>query len=194
MTEGRPGDVFIHPTAEVHADAEIGAGSRLWQHCVVLAGARLGARCKLAHNVFVEGGATLGDGVTVKDNVCLYDGVTVADDVFIGPNAVFTNVTRPRAFRPHGRPFVATWIGQGATIGANATIVCGVRVGRFAMVGAGTVVTRDVPDHALVLGNPARQAGWVGRHGAALNDALTCPETGERYVPGADGLTLAEEA
>jgi UDP-2-acetamido-3-amino-2,3-dideoxy-glucuronate N-acetyltransferase len=141
----------------------------------------VGARCKLAHNVFIEGGASIGDGVTVKDNVVLYDGVSVEDDVFIGPNAVFTNHKTPRAFISGKDRFQPTRIAKGATIGANATIVCGNRIGEFALVAAGAVVTRDVPAHALVAGNPARRVGWVSRFGVKLGNDLVCPETGERY-------------
>lgn len=172
---------FIHPTADVSPDASVGDGSRLWQHCILTAGAKIGAECKLAHNVFVEGPASLGDRVTVKDNVALYDGVVVGDDAFIGPNAVFTNVKNPRSFVPRKDQFLQTVIGRGATIGANATIVCGVRIGAYAMIGAGAVVTKDIPDHALVVGNPSKQVGWVSRNGCRLGDDLRCAETGEMY-------------
>ena len=178
----------IHPSAEISADATIGAGTVIWQHCVVAGNAVIGADCKLAHNTFVEGGARIGDRVTVKDNVCLYDGVTVEDDVFIGPNAVFTNVSRPRSFVSRKGNFTPTLIRRGATIGANATIVCGVEIGAYAMVGAGAVVTKDVPPHALVTGNPARRAGWVSKAGAPLSADGVCESTGERYVIGNDGV------
>lgn len=180
----------VHPTAEVSPEASVGDGTVIWQHCVVLAGARIGARCKLGHNVFVEGGAVLGQGVTVKDNVTVYDGVTIADDVFVGPAAVFTNVLQPRAFLSQKDAFWPTRIGTGATIGAGAVIVCGTTIGAFAFVGAGAVVTADVPDHALVAGNPARQAGWVGRDGRKLSEDLVCRQTGERYRAGERGLVM----
>ena len=187
------GRAEIHRTAEVAEGASVGAGTRVWQHCVLLSGAIVGQDCKLAHNVFVESGATVGDRVTVKDNVVLYDGVKVADDVFIGPNAVFTNVSTPRAFVSRKDAFESTEIGKGASIGANATIVCGHSVGAYALIGAGALVARDVPDYALVVGNPARQIGWVSRAGCRMGDDLVCPETGEKYVKCNTGLMATPE-
>lgn len=172
----------IHPSADVSPDAVIGDDCRIWQHCVITAGAVIGAGCKLAHNVFVEEGARVGDRVTIKDNVALYDGVVIGDDVFVGPNAVFTNVKTPRAFVSGKHRFLPTTVGAGASIGANATLVCGITIGDYALIAAGAVVTRDVPAYALVAGNPARQIGWVGRIGARLGDDLRCPETGEHYI------------
>lgn len=178
----------IHPTAEIAPGAVVGDGTRIWQQCIVLSGARIGAGCKLAHNVFVEGNVRIGNGVTIKDNVALYDGVTIEDDAFIGPQAVFTNVRTPRAFVQRKNQFEPTLIGQGASIGANATILCGVTIGSYALVGAGAVVIRPVPAYALVVGNPARQIGWVSRNGVPLKDDLVCPETRERYEICRDGL------
>lgn len=174
--------VTVHPSAEVSPDAIVGEGTRVWQNCILMAGAIVGSNCKLAHNVFVENGARIGNGVTVKDNVVLYDGVEIADEVFVGPNAVFTNVKSPRAFISRKDLFLSTRIGRGASIGANATIVCGTQVGEFALIGAGSVVAKDVPDYALVVGNPAKQIGWVSRSGARLEKDLVCPETGECYM------------
>ena len=185
---------LFHPTAEVSEAAEVGAGTRVWQYCIVLAGARIGADCKLAHNVFVEGGVRIGDHVTVKDNVALYDGVVLEEEVFVGPNAVFTNVTVPRASFSRKDKFRPTLVKCGASIGANATLVCGCTIGRHALVGAGSVVTRDVPDHALVAGNPARQIGWVSVAGRRLGDDMVCPETGEHYVTGPGGLRRAAQS
>ncbi|HZQ14702.1 MAG TPA: acyltransferase [Pseudolabrys sp.] len=182
-----------HPTAEIAPGASIGKGCVIWQHCIILAGARIGESCKLAHNVFVEDGAVVGNRVTVKDNVAIYSGVEIGDDAFIGPNAVFTNVLRPRAFISRKDTFLATKVGRGATIGANATIVCGVAIGEFAMIGAGSVVIDDVSAYALVAGNPARQIGWVSRSGARLGENLICPETGERYALTAAGLAPARD-
>lgn len=180
-----------HASAEIAEGARVGDGTRIWQNCIILSGARIGMDCKLAHNVFVEGGVNVGDRVTVKDNVALYDGLAISDDVFIGPNAVFTNVLQPRAFVSRKQEFLDTRIGTGATVGANATILCGTTIGDYAMVGAGAVVTRDVPAFALVAGNPARPMGWVSRAGIKLDEALTCPQTGERYLREGDGLKIA---
>ena len=180
----------IHASAEIQGGASIGPGTRIWQHCIVMAGAVIGADCKLAHNVFVESGAVVGDGVTIKDNVTLYEGVTIGPRAFIGPNAVFTNVRNPRAFISRKHNYATTTIGEGASIGANATLVCGVTVGRYALVGAGSVVTKDVADHEIVAGNPARPMGWVGRAGERLDDDLVCLETGECYEKTENGLML----
>jgi UDP-2-acetamido-3-amino-2,3-dideoxy-glucuronate N-acetyltransferase len=180
----------IHASAEIQDGASIGPGTKIWQHCIVMAGAVIGAECKLAHNVFVESGVVVGDGVTIKDNVTLYEGVAIADRAFIGPNAVFTNVRNPRAFISRKEEYRSTTIGEGASIGANATLVCGVTVGRYALVGAGSVVTKDVADHEMVAGNPARAIGWAGRAGERLDDDLVCPETGERYEKTENGLML----
>tara|TARA_Y100001934_G_scaffold267468_1_gene348211 strand:- start:2433 stop:3008 length:576 start_codon:yes stop_codon:yes gene_type:complete len=183
----------IHPTAEIAEGASIGAGTRVWQHCILMSGATVGRDCKLAHNVFVETGARVGDHVTIKDNVVLYDGVVVEDDAFIGPNAVFTNVSTPRAFISRKDAFEKTRIGKGASIGANATIVCGHAIGTYALVGSGSVITRDVPDYALVVGNPARQIGWVSRTGCRMEKDLVCPETGERYFKCETGLMAVSD-
>ena len=182
---------IAHPTAEIFEGAVVGDGTRIWQHCVILSGAQLGRDCKLGHNVFVEGGVVVGDRVVIKDNVCLYQGLVIAEEAFIGPNAVFTNVRTPRAFVSRKNEFVVTAIGRGATIGANATIVCGNRIGDFAMIAAGAVVTTDVLAHALVAGNPARSLGWVSKSGEILGPNLTCPRTGEKYVTTQKGLVLA---
>jgi UDP-2-acetamido-3-amino-2,3-dideoxy-glucuronate N-acetyltransferase len=184
---------FIHPTAEIAHGAVVGADARIWQHCVILKGAVVGERAKLGHNVLVEGGASVGARSTIKDNVTLYQGVTLEEDVFVGPAAVFTNVIDPRAFIARKDEFRGTLVRKGATIGAGAVILCGNTIGRYAMVGAGSVVTRDVPDHALVAGNPARRIGWVGRHGRKLDDRLVCPETGERYRKAGAGLAPAND-
>lgn len=181
---------FIHPSAEIVPGADIGDDVRIWQNVVVLAGAVVGDRVKLARNVFVEGKARIGNGVTVKDSVSLFDGVTLEDDVFIGPAAVFTNVNNPRAFLDRRDEVRPTLVRQGATIGAGAVILCGITIGRYALVGAGAVVTKSLPDHALAVGNPARPIGWVSRAGHRLDEDLACPESGERYRQGPDGLEL----
>ena len=154
---------FIHETACIDEPCEIGEGTRVWHFAHIMAGARIGARCMLGQGAFVAGSAILGNGVRVQNHVSIYDGVEIEDDVFLGPSCVLTNVKNPRAAARGERE--KTRIRAGATIGANATIVCGVTIGRFAFIGAGAVVTRDVPDHALVVGNPARRIGWVDRAG-----------------------------
>ncbi len=180
-------DVFIHPTSVVDDGAVIGEGTVVWHFCHVQSGARIGRDCMLAQNVYVAGNVTLGDGVRVQNNVSLYDGVTVEDDVFLGPSCVFTNDRTPRARFPKGGVRVPTRVCAGASVGANATIVCGCTIGRCAMIGAGAVVTGDVPDHALMTGVPARQTGWVCRCGEPLRD-LSCPACQRRYQFAERGL------
>ena len=184
----------IHPSAEIAEGASIGEGCRIWQHCVVLAGAEIGDNVKLGHNVFVEGGVRIGAGTTVKDNVALYDGVVLQKGVFVGPAAVFTNVRTPRAFIDARDNFEATLVHQGASIGAGAILVCGVAIGRYAVIGSGSVVIRSVPDHALVVGNPARAIGWVSRVGTRLDDKLICPDSGECYRRDGEGLILIDNS
>ncbi len=171
----------IHPSAVIDDGATIGPGTRIWHFCHILAGARIGARCILGQNIMVANGAVIGDGCKIQNNVSIYEGVTLEDEVFCGPSMVFTNVTTPRAFIERKEEFAPTLIRRGATIGANATILCGTTIGAYAMIGAGAVVTRDVPDYALVVGNPARMRGWVSRAGERLGADLVCPRTGERY-------------
>lgn len=153
--------VFVHPTSEVSPESRINPGTQIWQHCTVLAGAEIGRGSLLSQNVYVEGRTRIGNNVKIKNNVSLYEGVELEDDVFVGPSAVFTNVLTPRSHWPRKDQFLKTLVKKGATIGANSTILCGVTIGRYAMVGAGTVVTKNVPDFALVYGVPAQQQGWV---------------------------------
>jgi UDP-2-acetamido-3-amino-2,3-dideoxy-glucuronate N-acetyltransferase len=160
--------VFIHPTSEVSPQARVGAGTKIWQRCTVLAGAEIGEDCLLSQNVYVEGRTRIGNNVKIKNNVSVYECVELEDDVFVGPSAVFTNVMTPRSHWPRKEAFLKTLVRKGATVGANATVVCGVTLGRYAMVGAGSVVTRDVPDFALVYGVPARQRGWACHCGELL--------------------------
>ncbi|HNE28093.1 MAG TPA: acyltransferase [Saprospiraceae bacterium] len=179
-------DYYAHPSAILDEGCVVGAGSRIWHFCHLMPGARLGARCILGQNVFVADGVVLGNGVKVQNNVSLYTGVTCEDYVFIGPSAVFTNVRNPRAFIERKTEYRPTLLRRGCTIGANATIVCGITIGEYAFVGAGAVVTRDVPPYALVLGNPADQVGWVSERGLRLHfdeaGFATCPESGEQYA------------
>lgn len=176
---------FAHASACIDAPCEIGEGTRIWHFCHVSAGARIGRACVLGQNVFVAGNVVIGDGVRIQNNVSIYDGTVIEDDVFLGPSAVLTNVINPRASIDRRAFLDKTLIRRGATVGANATIVCGVTIGRHAFIGAGAVVTRDVPDYALVTGVPARRVGWMSRHGhrlvASADGLMRCPESGYRY-------------
>ena len=174
--------VQVHPHGLCESD-DVGAGTRVWAFAHVMPGARIGADCNIGDHAFVETGAVVGDRVTIKNAVLVWDRVVIADDVFVGPGVTFTNDLRPRRSRRRGREeFLGTVVGRGATIGANATIVCGVRIGAHAFVGAGALVTRDVPPHALVLGAPARIRGWVCECGTRLDAAGRCSDCGERRV------------
>jgi len=157
-----------HPTAIIDEGAEIGEGTRIWHWVHVSSGAKIGRRCSLGQNVYVGGRATLGDNVKVQNNVSIYDEVTLEDDVFCGPSMVFTNVINPRSHIVRKSEYRSTLVRKGATIGANATVLCGNTVGRYAMIGAGAVVTKSVADYALVVGNPARQVGWMCQCGVRL--------------------------
>lgn len=179
-------DYFVHPTAVVDEGARIGKGTKVWHFSHVMPGAQIGERCIFGQNVNVDSGTRIGNNVKIQNNVSIYNGVEIEDDAFLGPSCVLTNVTNPRSQVNRHKLYEKTLIRRGATIGANATIVCGVTIGRYAFVGAGAVVTKDVPDYALVVGNPARQTGWMSRHGQLLknpdNDGIMiCPETGFRY-------------
>lgn len=180
----------IHSSAEVEPGALVGDDSTLWRNVHVMSGARLGARCVLGQGCFVAAGVQIGDGCRIQNNVSLYQGVILAEDVFVGPSAVFTNVKRPRAAFPTPRErFLVTRVGRGASIGANATVVCGVSIGEGAMIAAGAVVTRDVPPYTLALGQPARVVGFVCACGAALPDSLQCA-CGRAYERDGEGLSV----
>jgi UDP-2-acetamido-3-amino-2,3-dideoxy-glucuronate N-acetyltransferase len=177
---------FAHPSAYVDAPCEIGAGTKIWHFCHVMTGARIGERCILGQNVFVANDVVIGNNVKIQNNVSLYTGVELEDDVFCGPSCVFTNVINPRSQILRHSLYQRTLVRRGATIGANATIVCGATIGRYAFVGAGAVVRGDVPDYALMLGVPARRRGWMSRHGHRLAEPdgdgiMVCPESGWRY-------------
>jgi UDP-2-acetamido-3-amino-2,3-dideoxy-glucuronate N-acetyltransferase len=178
---------MIHPSAIVDEGAQLGEGTRVWHFVHVSAGARIGAGCSLGQGVYVGNDVQIGRNVKIQNNVSVYDAVTLEDDVFCGPSMVFTNVHNPRSAVVRKNEYRRTLVKQGATLGANCTIVCGVTVGRYAFVGAGAVVSRDVPDYALVVGVPARQIGWMSRHGERLELPLEgdaqaqCPTTGESY-------------
>jgi UDP-2-acetamido-3-amino-2,3-dideoxy-glucuronate N-acetyltransferase len=177
---------FVHETARVDDGAEVGAGSKVWHFSHVMKGARIGEGCILGQNVNVDGGVVIGNNVKIQNNVSVYTGAVIEDDVFLGPSCVLTNVTNPRSQVKRHSLYETTLLKRGCTIGANATVVCGVTVGRYAFIGAGSVVTKNVPDYALIVGNPGRQVGWMSRHGHRLaspdsDGVLRCAETGYRY-------------
>ncbi|NND29953.1 MAG: N-acetyltransferase [Myxococcales bacterium] len=172
---------YVHATAIVDAGARIGSGTRVWHFTHVSAGSVVGARCVLGQNVFVGPGVEIGDGVKIQNNVSVYAGVVLADDVFLGPSCVFTNVLTPRAHVERKDEFAPTAVGKGVTVGANATIVCGHRLGEYSLVGAGSVVTKDVPAHAVVVGNPARRSAWACRCGEILPSDGVCARCGDQY-------------
>lgn len=186
-------DYYVHDTAFVDSGATVGAGSKIWHFSHILSGSNIGVNCNIGQNVVVGPDVSVGANCKVQNNVSIYDGVTLEDDVFCGPSVVFTNVTNPRAAVSRRDEFKATLIKHGATIGANATIVCGVTLGNYSFVGAGAVVTKDVPAHALVVGNPARRIGWMSKTGERLDESLRCPVSGARHKETEDGLEeLAE--
>ncbi len=161
-------DPFIHPTAVIDAGAQMGEGTRIWHFCHVMPKAVIGSNCILGQNVFVDNNVIVGNGVKVQNNVSIYNGVILEDDVFVGPSAVFTNVINPRSFIDRKTEFKSILVKKGATIGANATLVCGISIGEYAFIGAGAVVTKNVPSYALMVGNPARQKGWISEQGYNL--------------------------
>jgi UDP-2-acetamido-3-amino-2,3-dideoxy-glucuronate N-acetyltransferase len=177
---------FVHPTAVVDAGAVIGSDSKIWHFCHIMEKAVLGKGCKLGQNVFVANGVKLGDQVKVQNNVSIYEGVTCEDEVFLGPSMVFTNVINPRSAVNRQGQYLSTRVGRGATIGANATIVCGNDIGAYAFIGAGAVVTATVRPYALVVGVPARQIGWMSEYGHRLQldeqGRAKCPESGIEYI------------
>lgn len=174
------GGAKIHETASVDAEAKIGTGTKVWQNCVIQGDVEIGEHCNIGANVFIENGVRIGNGVKIKNNVALYMGVSIEDDVFLGPSCVFTNVSMPRANRPKKHSeYGKTVVRHGATIGANATIVCGHAIGEYALVAAGAVVTKDVPPHALMMGVPARQVGYVCECGQVLDENMTCSGCGK---------------
>lgn len=183
----KPQPYFVHPQALVETQ-QIGDGTRIWAFAHVMKDAIIGQHCNICDHAFVESNVVIGDGVTIKNGVSVWDGVTLGNHVFVGPNAVFTNDMNPRASVKKTREqFLPTHVHEGASIGANATIVCGVTIGRYAFIGAGTVVIRDVPAYALMVGNPARMIGYMCECGETLSESLTCT-CGKRFQSSASGL------
>jgi len=184
---------FAHPTAFIDDPVEIGPGTKIWHNTHVMKGARIGTRCILGQNCQVAEGVVLGNNVKVQNNVSIYTGAVIEDDVFLGPSCVLTNVTNPRSQINRHTLYEKTVFRRGATVGANATILCGIELGRYCFIAAGAVVTKDVPDYALMAGNPARQVGWMSRHGHRLTNpddegVMSCPESGLRYKEVCDGV------
>lgn len=178
-------DYFSHETAVIDDNCEIGAGTKIWHFSHIMSNSKLGENCNIGQNVVVSPGVELGNNCKVQNNVSIYTGVTCDDDVFLGPSCVFTNVTNPRSAVNRRGQYAKTHVGKGASIGANATIVCGHDIGEFAFIGAGAVVTKDIPEYAMVVGNPAKLLGWVSEYGHRLNfdnsGRATCTESGQEY-------------
>jgi len=178
-------DFFVHETAVIDPGCKIGAGTKIWHFSHIMKDCIIGEKCNMGQNVVVSSGVILGKNVKVQNNVSIYTGVICEDDVFLGPSMVFTNIVNPRSAVNRRDQYVETLVKKGASIGANATVICGNQVGKYAFIGAGAVVTKDVPDYALVVGNPARQTGWMSEYGHKLifneNGLASCPESGEKY-------------
>ena len=180
-----PIDYFIHSSSILDEHCNIGAGTKIWHFCHIMSHCEIGKNCILGQNVMVASSVKLGSNVKVQNNVSIYEGVICEDDVFLGPSMVFTNVINPRSFVNRKNEFKKTVVGKGSTIGANATIICGNNIGKYAMIGAGSVVTKSIPNYALVVGNPAKQIGWVSEYGNSLSfddqNIAFCPDTKEKY-------------
>jgi UDP-2-acetamido-3-amino-2,3-dideoxy-glucuronate N-acetyltransferase len=186
-------EYFIHPTAVVDEPMEIGEGTRIWHFTHIMAGAKIGKQCIIGQNVFISSGVLLGNRIKVQNNVSIYDGVILEDDVFCGPSMVFTNVFNPRSFISRKKEFRKTLVKKGATIGANVTIVCGNTIGQYAFIGAGSVVTKDVPDYALVYGNPGGVKGWVCQCAEEItfrSGKGNCEACGKQYKKDRRGVRL----
>lgn len=188
----------VHPSAIIDEGAMIGEGSRIWHFVHICAGAKIGQNCSFGQNVFVGNKVVIGNNVKVQNNVSVYDNVTLEDDVFCGPSMVFTNVYNPRSSIERKSEYLDTVVGKGATLGANCTIVCGVKVGAYSFIGAGAVVNKDVPDYALMVGVPAKQIGWMSKFGEQLELPLSgvaeveCPHTGTIYALNGNALSVKE--
>lgn len=189
-------NVKIHSTALVSEKSQVGTGTSIWQNCNIMDDVIIGEDCNLGANVFIEKGVVIGNRVKIKNNIAIYSGVTCEDDVFLGPNCVFTNVINPRSFINRKSEFKSTIVKKGASIGANATVICGHSIGKYALVGAGAVVTKDVPDYGLMIGNPARLAGYVCKCGTTLKKGegiLNCPICGNQYRLKEDVIEVVKE-
>jgi len=177
---------FIHPSAYIDEGCEIGAGTKIWHFSHLMSGCKIGADCVIGQNVMISSNVVLGKNVKVQNNVSIYEGVVCEDDVFLGPSMVFTNVVNPRSAISRKHEYKQTLVKKGASIGANATVICGNSIGEYALIGAGTVVTRPVANYALIIGNPGRQKGWVSEYGHTLDfaegDISTCKESGQQYL------------
>jgi len=177
---------YSHSSAIIDENVEIGEGTKIWHFSHIMSGCKIGDNCNIGQNVVISPGVIIGNNVKIQNNVSLYTGVTCEDDVFLGPSCVFTNVINPRSFINRKSEYARTTIAKGASIGANATIVCGNDIGRYAFIGAGAVVTKSVPDYALIMGNPGRQSGWISEYGFRIvfdsNGTGLCPESQERYL------------
>lgn len=185
-------DFFVHESSYVDDDVEIGAGTKIWYFCHIQSGAKIGKNCSLGQNVNISNNVKIGNGVKIQNNVAVYEGVEIEDDVFCGPSCVFTNDLTPRAKYPKGHEnYKKTVVKRGASVGANATIVCGHTVGEWALIGAGAVVATDVPAHALMLGVPAKRKAWVCECGEILKNGLICCKCNRKYVETDEGLTEA---
>jgi UDP-2-acetamido-3-amino-2,3-dideoxy-glucuronate N-acetyltransferase len=178
-------DFFAHPSSLVDEGAQIGKDTKIWHFCHLMSTCKIGERCNIGQNVYIDSNTVIGNGVKIQNNVSVYNGVIIEDDVFLGPSMVFTNVINPRSFIERKEEFKKTYVRKGATIGANATILCGIEIGSYAMIGAGAVVVKTVLPYAIVAGNPSSQTGWISEAGIRLNfDATglaTCAQTGRVY-------------
>ena len=183
---------FAHESSYVDDGCNIGEDTKIWHFCHIISGTTIGARCNIGQNVVIGANVTIGDGCKIQNNVSIYEGVELENDVFCGPSMVFTNVFTPRSHVSRKNEYLLTPVRQGATIGANATIVCGNEIGAYAFVGAGAVVTKPVPPQALMVGNPATQIGWMCKCGEKLNDALSCDRCGAQYRVDTDLNTINE--
>lgn len=186
-------EFFVHESSYIDDNVSIGEGTKIWHFCHILPGTTIGAHCSLGQNVMAGPDVSIGDGCKIQNNVALYKGVTLEDGVFCGPSCVFTNVTTPRADVNRREEYAETMVRRGATIGANATIVCGTELGAYCFIAAGAVITKDVPPHAVMAGVPAKQIGWAAHSGEILKSDMVCPRTGDVYVVNDGTLTRTKQ-